>query len=130
MSKEFNQVKDYITNLGFEISSENHQEEIILVNDESRGIINLLIDCEDPILVFEQFIGVVKNESVETYKKLLSINRELIHGAFVIDPDSNRLLFRDTLQLKNLDENEVEGTISALSLAMSEYSNFLISICK
>ena len=130
MSKEFDTLKTHLISLGFDISSENPSEEILLVNDESRGIVNLLIDCEDPIVVFEQFIGVVKKDTSETYKHLLNINRELIHGAFALDSQSNRLMFRDTLQLKNLDENEVEGTISALSLAMSEYGHFLISICK
>ena len=130
MENQFDLVKSYIENLGFEIASENHAEHILLVNDEERGVLNLVIDCEDPILVFEQFIGVIRDESADTYKHLLQMNRNLVHGAFVLDSDSNRLLFRDTLQLKNLDENEVEGTISALSLAMSEYGNDLIRICK
>ena len=130
MESHFEQVKGYLKNLGFEIASENIEDEILLISDEERGILNLVIDCVEPILVFEQFIGIIREDSAETYKRLLQMNRQLIHGAFVLDSDSDRLLFRDTLQLKNLDENEVEGTLSALSLAMSEYGHKLIKICK
>ena len=130
MNTQFEQVKRYIGNLGFEIASENIEDEILLISDEDRGIMNLVIDCEEPILIFEQFIGIIRENNAETYKRLLQMNRHLVHGAFVLDSDSDRLLFRDTLQLRNLDENEVEGTISALSLAMSEYGHELIKICK
>ena len=101
-----------------------------MVNDENRAVLNLVIDCEEPILIFEQFIGFIRGNSIETYKRLLQINRHLVHGAFVLDTESDRLLFRDTLQLKNLDENEVEATISSLSLAISEYGHELIKMCK
>jgi hypothetical protein len=36
------------------------------------------------------------------------------------------VLYRDTLQLANLDANEVEGTIEALSLALAEFAGELI----
>ncbi len=130
MESKFNTVKEYVSNLGFEIASENISDEIILITDESRGIVNLVIDIEDPIIIFEQLIGSVREESIDLYKRLLQINRQLVHGAFVLDDDTNRVLFRDTLQIENLDENEVDGTISALSLAMSEFGNELLRICK
>jgi len=130
MENKFDLLKSYVTELGFDIASENHEEQILLVTDENRGILNLIIDIEDPIVIFEQMIGTIRNESIESYKSLLKINRELVHGAFVLDEESNRILFRDTLQIENLDLNEVDGTIAALSLAMSEYGGTLISICK
>ena len=130
MENKFDLLKSYVTELGFDIASENHEEQILLVTDENRGILNLIIDIEDPIVIFEQMIGTIRNESIESYKSLLKINRELVHGAFVLDEESNRILFRDTLQVENLDLNEVDGTIAALSLAMSEYGGTLISICK
>ena len=48
------------------------------------------------------------------------MNRSLVHGAFVLDDAAKYVFFRDTLQLENLDLNELEGTIQALSLALAE----------
>ena len=54
------------------------------------------------------------------------MNRTLVHGAFVLDEEGRRVLFRDTLQLANLDLNEVEGMVEALSLALAENAAELI----
>jgi hypothetical protein len=53
-------------------------------------------------------------------------NQDIIHGAFVIDESGEKILFRDTLQLENLDLNELEASINSLSLLLSEYSDELI----
>jgi hypothetical protein len=53
-------------------------------------------------------------------------NQDIIHGAFVIDESGEKVLFRDTLQLENLDSNELEASINSLSLLLSEYSDELI----
>ena len=47
-------------------------------------------------------------DSSDFCKRLLQINRTLVHGAFVLDEEGTTLLFRDTLQLENLDRNELE----------------------
>ncbi|MCK5703017.1 MAG: molecular chaperone Tir, partial [Cyclobacteriaceae bacterium] len=86
--------------------------------------------CLDPILVMEQFLFEIKNESNEIYKSLLTKNRDIIHGAFVLDETGKKVIFRDTLQLENLDLNELEGSINSLSLLLSEYSDELIRFSK
>jgi hypothetical protein len=62
----------------------------------------------------------------ELYKRLLQMNRSLVHGAFVLNEDGESILFRDTLQLENLDRNELEASIHSLSLALAEYSSELL----
>lgn len=130
MSGHFEKVKGYLTELGLEVASENEAEEIIVVNDESQGISNLIIDCEHPILVLEQFIFALKNEDKELLKRLLQMNREIVHGAFALDETGKQVLFRDTLQLDNLDLNELEGSIKSLALALAEFSDELINFAK
>jgi len=49
------------------------------------------------------------------------MNRNLIHGAFVLDESGQKVLFRDTLALENLDKNEVDSTFTALTLALVEH---------
>ena len=59
MSKNFEKVKQYLQELELPISEEIPEEELVIVNDEENGIRNLYIDCEDPILIFEQVIMAV-----------------------------------------------------------------------
>jgi len=99
----------------------------VVVSDPDRGIKDLVIDCEDPIVILEQVILVLEKDSSETYKRILQINRSLVHGAFCLNEEGSILLFRDTLQLTNLDLNELEGSIDALSLAMAENGSELLS---
>jgi len=116
--------------MGFSIDSEDTEEELCVINDEDRGINNLVVDCEDPILILEQLIMPVAGGSAESFKRLLQLNRSLVHGAYALDEDGKTLLFRDTLQLENLDLNELEGSIDALSLAMAEHGAELLEIAK
>jgi hypothetical protein len=123
-------VKNYLQELGFSISTENKKEELVVINDEEKGINNLIIDCEEPILVIEQIIMEVPGKANDFFKRLLQMNRTVVHGAFVVDEDGKNVIFRDTLQLENLDKNELEGSINSLSLALAEYANELISFSK
>ena len=130
MSAHFEKIKNYLLELGFAISSEDDAEALAVVNDEAQGINNLIVDCEDPILIIEQKIMPVSTQSETFYKRLLQINRTLVHGAFVLDESGENVLFRDTLQLENLDLNELEGSIQALSLALAENAEELIAFSK
>ncbi len=130
MSQNLEKVKDYLNELGFSPSSENTGEEMVIVDDEEKGIKNLIIDCEDPILVLEQMIMDVPQKTDGFFKRLLQMNRTLVHGAFVLDEEGKKVLFRDTLQLENLDKNELEASINALSIALAENAGELIEFSK
>ena len=124
---DFNTVKDYVLELGFAISKEIPDEEILIINDEERGIQSLVIDCEDTVLVVEQLILKLDSAaSTVTYKRLLQMNRDLVFGAFVLNEEGDSLLYRNTLALANLDLNELESTINALSLGLAENGEELL----
>ena len=120
MSGNYITVKNYLLDLDLKIVDENESEELVVVEDEDAGIQNLVIDCESPIVILEQLIMEVPEDSGELFKRLLQMNRSLVHGAFVLDEEGKYLFFRDTLQLENLDRNELEGSIRALSLGLAE----------
>jgi len=63
-------------------------------------------------------------------ESLLKKNRDIISGAFALDDSGNKVLFRDTLALENLDLNELEGSINSLELLLSEYSSEIIKFSK
>ncbi|MDM8161374.1 YbjN domain-containing protein [Labilibaculum sp. K2S] len=130
MSTYYNKVKDYLLNLEFNIIKEDKVEELFVVENPEGGIANLIVDCEDPILIVEGVLFELTNDNPEIYKALLKKNREIIHGAFVLDGSGKKVLFRDTLQLENLDQNELEATLNSLEMLLSEYSEEIISYSK
>jgi len=130
MSDNLEFVKSLLLDLDLNIVEENEEEELVVIVDEENGIRNLVIDCEQPIVVLEQLIMEVASEPGNFFKRLLQINRLLVHGAFVLDEDGKYVLFRDTLQLENLDLNELESSIQALSLALAENSDELLEYAK
>ena len=120
----------FLVDMGYAISQENAEDELVIVNDEESGIKNLIIDCEDPILILEQMIVKVPEKAGDLFRRLLQMNRTLVHGAFVLDEEGKMVLFRDTLRLENLDPNELEGSIKALGLALAENAGELLSFSK
>ena len=123
---DFATVKEYILELGFAIAEEIPEEEIIIVNDEERGVQNLVVDCEDMVLVIEQLIIKVAAEAAAAHKRILQMNRDLIFGAFVLNEEGDGLLYRNTLALENLDLNELESTINSLGLGLAEHGEELL----
>lgn len=133
MSNRFETVKKYLTELGYDIASEDQAEELVVINDEANGIQNLVIDCEDPILILEQMIFPLPQTSKDLtllFRRLLQMNRQLVHGAFVLDEEGCHVIFRDTLQLANLDRNELEGSIHALALGLAEFGTELLALAR
>jgi hypothetical protein len=130
MVLHFEKVKNYLFELGFDIQSEDPEEGLVVITDEEQGISNLIIDCEDDILIFEQFIFKLKDPgNSQVLKKLLQINRDIVHGALAVDED-DRIIFRDTLQLENLDINEIEASINSIGLLMAENAADFINFSK
>ncbi|MGS0528092.1 molecular chaperone Tir [Zobellia nedashkovskayae] len=123
MKNHFNITRDYLLQLNFNIVKENRADGILVVEKEDFGIKNLILGVSPPILIMEQFIFSVHNQSEKIFKNLLQKNRDIIHGAFVLDETANRVIFRDTLQIENMDLNEFEASLNSLSLLMSEYSD-------
>ncbi len=130
MVEHFPKVKDYLFELGFDIQSEDAAEGLVVITDEDKGISNLVIDCEDEILVLEQFILPLQADDPQVLKRLLQINREIVHGALVLDEEGKKVIFRDTLQLENLDINELEASVNAISLMLAEHADEFIKFSK
>ena len=81
----FETVKQYLQNLDLPVIEEDAPEELVVVRDEEAGISRLVIDCEAPLLILEQHILNVPTDPGDLYKRLLQMNRTLVHGAFVLD---------------------------------------------
>ncbi len=123
-------VKNFLLQLNFNILHENGADSILMISKEHEGIKNLIVGVASPILILEQHIFDIKNGNETIYKNLLQKNRDIVHGAFVLDETGEKVIFRDTLQVENLDLNELEGSLNSLSLLLSEYSEQIINFSK
>ena len=126
----FEKIQSYLLDLEYNITHQDAETGVFVIEQEDMGIRNLVIACASPILIIEQFLFELKSGSEEIYKNLLMKNRDIVHGAFVLDESGSKVIFRDTLQLENIDPNELEGSVNSLSLLLSEYSNELITFSK
>jgi len=126
----FEKVKHYLRELEYDIIHEDPVDQLVVIDKKDEGISNMIIDCEEPILIIEQFLFEMKSDSVEAYKSMLQKNRQIVHGAFVLDEDGKKVLFRDTLQLETLDLGELEASLTSLTLLLNEYYDELIHFSK
>lgn len=123
----FDMVREYLHELDIKIVEEDLDGLLFVIEDEDSGISNMMLDCQDPLLIAEQLIMPVPENCDGLFKKLLQMNRELVHGAYVLDAEAKYILFRNTLQLRTLDLGELESTIRALSLGLAEHSTDLLA---
>ncbi len=131
MKNNFEKVKDYLLELNLEITHEDPEDEVLVIKDEESGIMSLVLGIADSILIMEQFIlEIGENAKADVYKNLLQKNRDIIHGALVVDESGKKVIFRNTLQIETLDLNEIESAINSLGMLLTEYSDELIQFSK
>jgi len=126
----FRKIESFISKLGYSVSYQNEKQGIFCIENEDDGIKNLIIGVAPPILILEQFIFTLRNDDKEILKSLLKKNRDIIHGAFVLDEEGKKVIFRYTMQIENLDMNEFEGALNSLGLLLSEYYEQIIEFSK
>ncbi|GGB78306.1 hypothetical protein GCM10007424_18020 [Flavobacterium suaedae] len=130
MKDYFAVVKSYLNELELEVKHESKEDGVFIVSSEQDGIVNLIICVAYPIVIFEQYLFEVKPDAYPVFKELLQKNRDIIHGAFVLDDTGRKVIFRDSLQIENLDQNEFGATLNSLSLLLNEYSEQIINFSK
>ncbi len=130
MKEQFSIIKNYLLELNYNITHEDEKEGILMIQNQSKGINNLIIGIANPILIIEQYIFKISAPKENIFQQLLQKNRDIVHGAFVLDETGEKVIFRDTLQIENIDLNELEGSINSLSLLLSEYAENIIQFSK
>ena len=130
MSNYFEKVKNYLFELEYSIVKEDVENKFLIVEKEDALIKNMIIDIDEPILLMEQLLFKITDNDSDVFKKLLQKNRDIIHGAFILDETGENVSFRDTLEIENLDLNELEGSLNSLSLLLNEYGNEILSFAK
>ncbi|MDM1299829.1 molecular chaperone Tir [Empedobacter falsenii] len=126
----FSKIENFIQNINYTITYKDEKEGVFMIENLLDGVQNLIVGIAPPVIIFELYLFTITNDNLEMLKALLMKNRDIIHGAFAITEDGNKVIYRYTLQIANLDQNEFEATLNSLSLLMSEYSAQLIEFSK
>ena len=126
----FDKVKDYLMEMEYSIVVEDRENEVFVVESLEDGITNLMIGIADPIIIIEQYLFDLTKNVGDVSTQLLQKNRDIVHGAFVMDEEGKKVMFRDTLQVETLDFEELEGSLTSLSLLLSEYTDEIIGFSK
>lgn len=117
MNKE--KIEGYLINLG--LSFENVEDNSWLINDEEKGLEQILILLEEPLLIIRvKIMSVPGNEQQKFYRQLLELNaRDLLHGAYALDGEDVILI--DTLLSETLDIEEFQTSLDGIGLALAEH---------
>ena len=112
------QIEDYLirTDLPFE----NIGEGLWVIHDEYDHIGNIVVNYIDPIVMLRvKIMEVPEGGNKALFRTLLEFNAtELVHGAFALE--GNNIVVLDTLQAENLDFNEFQASLDALTLALAQ----------
>lgn len=88
----------------------------------------IVLRVDPPLVVMRVNIGDA-NESLELYKKLLTLNADShVHASFGLE--ENRIVLCAALELENLDFNELEAAISEMDLTLVEQVPSLSELSK
>ena len=129
-NKNFEKVKEWLLDYEFNVTFQDESQSILMIEKESHGIKNMILIISDSILIMEQFLFEIKNPTESIYRTLLQKNRDIVHGAFVLDGSGKRVIFRDTLSTDNMAQNEVMAFINSLGILVGEFSTEMINMSK
>lgn len=114
-----NDIEIYLDDCGFPFESVS--DGIWRVETPDNNVDNIIVSYADPILVFRiNLMKVPASDKAAFYERLLQLNAtEIPHGAFGIENDTVVLI--DTLQVENLNRNELQASVDSLGFTVAQY---------
>lgn len=125
-----NKVLDFVREAEYNVLYRDDASGILKIENEQDGIRHLILGVVPPVLIMEYYLFAFSGDSATVFKSLLQKNRDMLHGAFVMNEEGDKVLYRYTMQLENLDYNEFESALNALGLLLHEYADKIIEFSK
>nr|WP_312769557.1 molecular chaperone Tir [Epilithonimonas sp.] len=94
---DFETVEKYILDLDYKVMHKSEETGVFVIENTLDGIRNLIVGIAPPVIIFEQYLFTINNDTMDMFKSLLMKNRDMIHGAFAITEDGKKVIFRYTL---------------------------------
>lgn len=107
--------------IGLEIQYEEVAPNAWLVNDEARGLRQVVITMADPIVVIRtKVMEAPKERRQELFETLLRLNAsDLLHGAYALDGED--VVLTDTLECETMDKSELQASLDAIGFALAQH---------
>jgi hypothetical protein len=104
---------------------ERKGDNLWIISDEDRSLQNVAVTLEESVVTITiNVMQVPKDKNEELFKKLLTLNAtDLIHGAYAIE--GNTIVLIDTLEGETLDLKELQASLDAISLALTQHYKVL-----
>ena len=112
-------VRSYLVDLG--LSFEEVGEKTWLINDEEKGLKNLIVMVSEPVVILRiKVMELPAERRGELFERLLRLNAEdLLHGAYALEGDG--VILVDTLELESMDLEELRASLEAIGLALVQH---------
>jgi hypothetical protein len=105
-----------------DILIEQVREDIFQVTElQTDHQLRLTVDVEETTVVLIMDVGLVEDFTVpggSVAEELLRINNKAVHGKFCLD--GLQVLFKDVLEVENLDQNELEQSMVHMFLTVAQ----------
>ena len=121
-------IESFLRTLG--LSFEELDSETWVINDEERGVENLIVVHEEPVVVFRLKVAdLPPGDHCALYAELLRLNgTDMLHGAYALEGDS--IVMINTLLSETIDIEEFQATLDAISLSVAEHYKRLLPLVK
>jgi hypothetical protein len=107
--------------IGLEIQYQELAPNAWLVNDDVRGLRQVVITVADPVVVIRtKVMEAPQSHRLELFETLLRLNAtDLLHGAYALD--GNDIVLTDTLESETLDKSELQASLDAIGFALAQH---------
>jgi len=94
------------------------KEDIFVVSEEETDL-SCVVDVEEDIVSVIMNVAEFEGDLPQTTAGLLlSLNNSALFGAFSVE--GNKILFKNNLDIENLDLNELQSTLTSVFLTVSQ----------
>lgn len=116
-------IEGYLINLG--LSYQEVTEDSWIINDADKGLENVIIISAEPLVIVRVKVMEVPAGNKEAlYETLLKLNADdLIHGAYALE--EGHIILLDTLEAGSLDLEELQASLDAIGMALSQHYQIL-----
>ncbi len=121
-------IESFLRTLG--LSFDELDADTWVINDEDRGVENLIVVHEDPVIIFRLKVAdLPSGDHCALYEELLRLNgTDLLHGAYALE--GNSVVLMNTLLSETIDIEEFQATLDAISLSVAEHYERLVPLVK
>ena len=112
-------ITDFLEQEGFEVEEQQEGDVLVITDEDGFTIFAVVTDLQIELMVDICGESDLQQEKLlEAYKILLDQNTEILptcYGIDTTDPENHRIVLVDSLALENLDENELQLSLSSLA---------------